>query len=321
MPAPPSCRRPGVLVLAAALTLALSLIAGAQSAGRGAIQTPTGGRGPGAAPDANDPANANADLSPKPPVVPLTPAEQAMRFWLPAGYRMEPVLADPIIEDPAQIAFDGNGRMFVVELRGYFQTPEGIDLIPPIGRISMHEDRDNDGIYEHHTVFVDKMVFPRFVTAVRRQHHSDDGDERGRGVEVHGHQRRRRGRQERAVHDQLRARRQHGVAAGQPVLGDGQLALQHGERVPPAMDAERPPEGTDRAEQLAVGRDPGQRRQGLVPGRRQRAARILPVPGALRQLRAAGSVRAGPEHRVGRADPHRRHPGRACRARACPMAR
>ena len=59
---------------------------------------------------------------------------------------MEPVLSDPLIEDPAQIAFDGNGRMFVVELRGYFQTPEGIDLIPPIGRISMHEDRDNDGV-------------------------------------------------------------------------------------------------------------------------------------------------------------------------------
>jgi mono/diheme cytochrome c family protein/glucose/arabinose dehydrogenase len=151
------------LTLAAALALALSAIAGAQFAGRGAIQTPGGGRGPGAAPDANDPANANADLSPKPPVVPLTPAEQAARFWLPPGYRMEPLLAEPIVENPAQIAFDGNGRMFVVELRGYVQTPDGIDLIPPIGRISAHRDRDNDGTFEHHTVFVDKLVFPRFV--------------------------------------------------------------------------------------------------------------------------------------------------------------
>ena len=135
-----------------------------QGPGRPAIQTPGGGRGPGAAPDANDPANANADLSPKPPVLPLSPVEQAKRFWLPPGYRLEPVLSDPIIEDPAQIAFDGNGRMFVVELRGYFQTPEGIDLIPPIGRISMHDDRDNDGVFERHTVFVDTLVFPRFVT-------------------------------------------------------------------------------------------------------------------------------------------------------------
>ena len=135
----------------------------AQNAGRGAIQTPGGGRGPGAAPDANDPANANADLSPKPPVVAVAPEEQVKRFWLPAGYRLTPLLSEPLIEDPAQIAFDGNGRMFIVELRGYYQAPEGIDLIPPVGRISMHEDRDNDGTYERHSVFIDKLVFPRFV--------------------------------------------------------------------------------------------------------------------------------------------------------------
>jgi putative membrane-bound dehydrogenase-like protein len=150
-------------IVSLALPVCLVLTPHAQNAQRGAIQTPTGGRGPGAAPDATDPANANADLSPKPPVQPLSPQEEAKRLWLPAGYRMEPVLSDPLIEDPAQIAFDGNGRMFVVELRGYFQTPEGIDLIPPIGRISMHEDRDGDGVYERHSVFVDKLVFPRFV--------------------------------------------------------------------------------------------------------------------------------------------------------------
>jgi mono/diheme cytochrome c family protein len=159
-------------VIVGAGTLALSVISFTRAAdapqpqtgGRGLIQAPGGGRGPGAAPDAKDPANANADWSPKPPVLPVTPAEQARRFWLLPGYRLEPVLSDPIIEDPAQITFDGNGRMFVVELRGYFQTPEGIDLIPPIGRISRHEDRDNDGTYEQHTVFVDHLVFPRFAT-------------------------------------------------------------------------------------------------------------------------------------------------------------
>jgi mono/diheme cytochrome c family protein len=134
-----------------------------QGAGRGAIQTPTGGQGPGAAPEAGNPANANADLSPKPPVLPLDPAEQAQRFWLPPGYRLEPVLSEPLIDSPAQITFDGNGRMFVVELRGYEQTLDGIDSIAPIGRISRHEDRNNDGVFEYHTVFVDKLLFPRFA--------------------------------------------------------------------------------------------------------------------------------------------------------------
>ena len=110
----------GIVAVGAVLIWPRALTSQAQSGGRGAIQTPTGGPGPGAAPGATDPANATADLSPKPPVLPLPATEQAKRFWLPAGYRLEPVLSDPIIEDPAQVTFDGNGRMFVVELRGYF---------------------------------------------------------------------------------------------------------------------------------------------------------------------------------------------------------
>src|SRR5688500_3766593 len=81
-----------------------SLLAALAAQGRPSpIQTPGGGKGPGAAPEANDPANANADLSPKPPVRPLTPEEQAKQFWLPGGYRLEPVLADPLIDSPGQV--------------------------------------------------------------------------------------------------------------------------------------------------------------------------------------------------------------------------
>jgi mono/diheme cytochrome c family protein/glucose/arabinose dehydrogenase len=141
-----------------------SLLATAAAQGRPSpIQTAGGGKGPAAAPEANDPANAKADLSPKPPVRALTPEEQARQFWLPAGYRLEPVLSDPLIDSPGQVTFDGNGRMFVVELRGYEQTLDGIDSIVPTGRISAHEDRDGNGTFEHHTVFVDGLLFPRFA--------------------------------------------------------------------------------------------------------------------------------------------------------------
>ena len=73
------------------------------------------------------------------------------------------MLTDPDIQEPAQIAFDGNGRMFVLELRGYMQDADGGGTLDPVGRISLHEDKDNDGVYETHHVFVDKLVFPRFV--------------------------------------------------------------------------------------------------------------------------------------------------------------
>ena len=126
-------------------------------------QTPTGapaapgGRG-GRGPAMNEP-----DFSKKPPIVALSPSEQQKKFWLPPGFKIEPVLTDPDILEPAQIAFDGNGRMFVVELRGYMQDADATGELDPVGRISLHEDKNNDGVYETHHVFVDHLIFPRFV--------------------------------------------------------------------------------------------------------------------------------------------------------------
>jgi mono/diheme cytochrome c family protein/glucose/arabinose dehydrogenase len=130
-----------------------------QEAGRGG----RGGRGSGGGPGVNDPANAAADFTRQPPVLPLPPAEQQKQFILQPGYRIAPVLTEPEIKEPGAIAFDGNGRMFVLELRGYMQDADATGELDPVGRISRHEDADNDGVYERHTVFVDKLVFPRFV--------------------------------------------------------------------------------------------------------------------------------------------------------------
>src|SRR5687767_8201008 len=104
------------------------------------------------------------DFSRKPPVLPVSPDEEAKRFWLPPGFEMTPVLSEPAIQEPAQIAFDGNGRMYVLELRGYMQDLAATGQLAPVGRISVHEDADNDGRYERSRVFVDNLVFPRFVT-------------------------------------------------------------------------------------------------------------------------------------------------------------
>jgi mono/diheme cytochrome c family protein/glucose/arabinose dehydrogenase len=167
-------RRFGLVI--AAIVWAASLVLTAQG---GTQQTPAaqpqpqppapadaggrGGRGGQGGPGADDPANAKADYSPKPPVLPLTPADEQKRFLLPPGYKLEPVLSDPDIEEPAQIAFDGDGRMFVLEIRGYMQDADSGGELEPVGRISVHEDANNDGVYEKHAVFVDKLVFPRFV--------------------------------------------------------------------------------------------------------------------------------------------------------------
>lgn len=103
------------------------------------------------------------DLDPKSPVLPSYPAEEAKQFLLPEGYHINYVLTEPQIEQPGAISFDGNGRMYVLELRTYMLTADSDGTLEPVSRISRWEDKNNDGIYERGTTFIDSLIFPRFV--------------------------------------------------------------------------------------------------------------------------------------------------------------
>ena len=104
-----------------------------------------------------------ADFLKRPPVTRLTPEVQQQLFVLPEGYTAELVLADPDIEDPVGVTFDGNGRMYVLEMRSYMRDVEGSNSREPISRISRWEDTNGDGTYDRHTVFADKLVLPRIA--------------------------------------------------------------------------------------------------------------------------------------------------------------
>ena len=148
---------------------------------------------------------------------------------------------------------------------------------------------------------------PAVRDAVRREQRADDGDRRRRSVEVHRHEQRRGRRQEGVLRRRIRPVRQRRAPAGVPDLDDGQLAVQHGQCVPRALDAARRAAGADRIERRAVGCDAGQRREDVVPGGRQRDARLFPVPGRLRQLQRARSIRDRPADSMGRAGSHCGH--------------
>ena len=79
------------------------------------------------------------------------------------GYSMKLVLSDPDIKEPVSMAWDGNGVLYVVEMRTYMQDADASGEKKPISRISRHEDVDGDGIYEKHSVFIDNLMLPRFV--------------------------------------------------------------------------------------------------------------------------------------------------------------
>jgi mono/diheme cytochrome c family protein len=107
---------------------------------------------------------AGADaLPPQPPVPALSPAESAAKINLPPGYRLELVLSEPDIREPVVCVFDGNGRMFVAEMRSYMQDIDGREEHVPVSRVSMHWSSKGDGRYDKHSVFVDRLVLPRMI--------------------------------------------------------------------------------------------------------------------------------------------------------------
>ena len=120
--------------------------AGQAPAGGGAGAPGRGGRGGLGGPGKDDPINADVDYAKKPPVLPKTPAEELKQFILQPGYRMELVLSDPEIQDPTAIAFDGNGRLFVLEERGYMNDADASGELDPVSRISLHVDTNGDGV-------------------------------------------------------------------------------------------------------------------------------------------------------------------------------
>jgi mono/diheme cytochrome c family protein/glucose/arabinose dehydrogenase len=106
---------------------------------------------------------AEDDFPPQPPVAYLSPQESHKHFQLPEGYRLELVLAEPQIKEPVVAVFDGNGRMFVAEMRTYMQDIDGNNQHDPVSRVSLHEDKDGDGTFETHSVFIDKLLLPRMI--------------------------------------------------------------------------------------------------------------------------------------------------------------
>jgi mono/diheme cytochrome c family protein/glucose/arabinose dehydrogenase len=110
---------------------------------------------------------ADGSLS-KPPVPYLSVDESLKTFQLPAGYALEPVLTEPDIKEPVVAVFDGNGRMFVAEMRTYMQDIDGSNSHDPISRVSLHEDTNGDGKYDTHSIFIDNLILPRMILPLRK---------------------------------------------------------------------------------------------------------------------------------------------------------
>ena len=104
-----------------------------------------------------------------PPAPVLSPEEALRSFVVEPGFRIELVAAEPLVEDPVAIAFDPDGGIWVVEMRGFMHDVDGRGEDLPNGRVVFLEDTDDDGRMDKSTVFLDGIVMPRSIALV------DDG--------------------------------------------------------------------------------------------------------------------------------------------------
>ena len=90
-----------------------------------------------------------------PRIKPLSPEAALQSFQMQAGFHLEAVAIEPLVTNPVSVCYDAQGRLYVVEMRGYpFPEPT------PTGHIARLEDRDGDGRFDTRTVFLDGLAWP-----------------------------------------------------------------------------------------------------------------------------------------------------------------
>ena len=92
-----------------------------------------------------------------------SPEESMALMELEEGYSVELVAAEPLVEEPATFAWDGDGRLYVAELNTYMQEIDGLNQHRPVCRVVLLEDTDDDGRMDKRSVFVNKLVMPRMI--------------------------------------------------------------------------------------------------------------------------------------------------------------
>ncbi|MEX0714194.1 MAG: hypothetical protein WD278_17805, partial [Pirellulales bacterium] len=81
---------------------------------------------------------AEPDLSGElPRVPPVEPADALATFEVQPGFRIEQVAAEPLVADPVAMSFDEDGRLYVVEMRGYSEQRD-----ENLSRVWLLEDTD-----------------------------------------------------------------------------------------------------------------------------------------------------------------------------------
>src|SRR4051812_24144065 len=92
---------------------------------------------------------------PLPIVDAMSPEDELKTFNIVDGFEIQLVAAEPMVEDPIALSFDADGRIYVLEMRGYMHDIEGKGEDQPLGRVKLLTDSDGDGKIDKSSIFLD----------------------------------------------------------------------------------------------------------------------------------------------------------------------
>jgi mono/diheme cytochrome c family protein/glucose/arabinose dehydrogenase len=101
------------------------------------------------------------------PSPPETPEEELATIHLDSGLQIQLVASEPMIEDPVVLTFDEDGRLWVVEMRGFMPDIDGNGENKKVGRVSILEDTNGDGLMDKSTIYIDSLIMPRALAVIK----------------------------------------------------------------------------------------------------------------------------------------------------------
>ncbi|MDA0195668.1 MAG: dehydrogenase [Bacteroidetes bacterium] len=96
-----------------------------------------------------------------------TPEEELKTFQVENGFEVQLVASEPLVEEPVIMTFDGEGRLWVVEMRGFMNDIDGSGEDEPSGRVSILIDDDGDGQMDNSIIYIDSLIMPRAIALIK----------------------------------------------------------------------------------------------------------------------------------------------------------
>jgi putative membrane-bound dehydrogenase-like protein len=109
--------------------------------------------------DAANVDSADKDYSSELPRLPALPIEEVIKsLEVAEGFEVQLIASEPLVFDPVAFAYDGQLRLFVVEMKDYSEQET-----EHLGTIALLEDTDGDGRMDKRSVFADGLSWPTAI--------------------------------------------------------------------------------------------------------------------------------------------------------------